>query len=73
MGWISPIIIISKMFMQQLWHEKYSWDEPLPQNLTSLITNYFDSLGDIRQIKIPRWTGFSLECLDVELHEFSDA
>ena len=43
MGWISPIIIIGKMFMQQLRREKYSWDEQLPQNLISSITNYFDS------------------------------
>lgn len=73
MGWISPIIITGKMFMQQLWLNKCGWDDPLPQQLSSSITAYFDTLRDIARFSIPQWIGLSQERCVVQMHGFSDA
>ena len=37
-----------------------------------MIIEYIESLNDISKITIPRWTGFSLELVDIQLHGFSD-
>ena len=29
LGWLSPIVIVSKLLMQQLWLDKNKWDENL--------------------------------------------
>ena len=73
MGWISPIIVAGKIFMQDLWRYNHTWDEPIPLDFVSVITDYVNSLNDISKITIPCWTGFSLKLVDVQLHEFSDA
>ena len=73
MGWISPIIVVGKLFMQQLWKEKYFWDTLLPQKLILSIAKYFNSLLQLVNLPIPRWTGFSLEIIDAQLHGFPDA
>ena len=30
LGWVSPAIIKSKIFLQRLWEEKVDWDDPIP-------------------------------------------
>ena len=65
MGWISPIIVAGKIFMQDLWRYNHTWDEPIPLDFASVIADYVSSLNDISKITIPRWTGFSLEMVDV--------
>jgi len=33
LGWASPVIIISKIIIQELWLKKYDWDTPLAAEL----------------------------------------
>ncbi|XP_037926645.1 uncharacterized protein LOC119661389 [Hermetia illucens] len=33
LGWIQPIIIVSKIFIQRLWLQKLDWDKPVPDQL----------------------------------------
>lgn len=33
-GWISPVVITTKVFTQKLWKEHLDWDEKLPNHLS---------------------------------------
>lgn len=73
LGWVSPVIVVGKMFIQRLWRENHPWDDPLPQSLASSICAFFSSLTELSQLSIPRWTNFSPEIVDAQLHGFADA
>ncbi|XP_062556775.1 uncharacterized protein LOC134221602 [Armigeres subalbatus] len=32
-GLVGPVVVLGKLFLQELWKAKYSWDEPLSQEL----------------------------------------
>ncbi|XP_018397773.1 PREDICTED: uncharacterized protein LOC108775825, partial [Cyphomyrmex costatus] len=72
LGFLSPIIIIAKILIQELWAIKLGWDDPLPCHFTSRWHNFIKNLQDTPQITIPRWIGFSGENR-IEVHGFSDA
>ena len=36
LGLLGPVIITTKIFMQQLWKKKFDWDDPLPHLLVSI-------------------------------------
>ncbi|XP_054259368.1 uncharacterized protein LOC128984109 [Macrosteles quadrilineatus] len=72
-GFLSPLIMVAKCFMQLLWTQGLDWDDPLPSDLAHkwhvFTSNTKDHLG---QIKIPR--AFPLaHSSDIELHGFCDA
>jgi len=73
LGWIAPIIITAKIFMQELWAIRLDWDEELPGELKSRWTNYVAQFENITAISIPRWTGLSNTNCAVEIHGFADA
>lgn len=71
-GFIAPIVITAKIFIQTLWRHSLDWDEPVPHQLMSEWENFMISVNDISEIRIPRWlqmTGTS----SIELHGFCDA
>ncbi|XP_075150364.1 uncharacterized protein LOC142224476 [Haematobia irritans] len=71
-GWITPVVIRSKILMQQLWLEGTDWDEPInPDSLTNWETLQLD-LPHIEDIKIPRWIQFTPSS-NIEIHGFCDA
>ncbi|XP_011157571.1 uncharacterized protein LOC105194386 [Solenopsis invicta] len=71
--WATPVIIIAKILMQELWIRTCDWDEPLPTDLNERWKTYRGSLQSLDKIRIPRWTGLSKHVIHVELHGFSDA
>lgn len=73
LGWLSPIIITAKVFMQELWAIRLDWDEELSSNLRSRWLNFRNQLDNVTTISIPRWFGTRASALAVELHGFSDA
>ncbi|XP_074106315.1 uncharacterized protein LOC141532055 [Cotesia typhae] len=72
LGFLSPLIIQAKMFMQELWLVKLSWDTPLPDNLCNKWRAFKKQLIAINIIKIPRWIHSSTHSI-LEIHGFSDA
>lgn len=60
LGWLSPVIITAKIFLQQLWINRIDWDVEL--NLSSL-----------KSIKISRWLRYKPNATLYELHGFADA
>ncbi|XP_076652424.1 uncharacterized protein LOC143358834 [Halictus rubicundus] len=73
LGWIAPVVVRGKIFIQELWSAKLGWDEPLPDELVSQWNKFEKDLQDISSISVPRWLGYSASSSVVELHGFSDA
>ncbi|XP_033231516.1 uncharacterized protein LOC117182529, partial [Belonocnema kinseyi] len=73
LGWVSPVIIVAKVFMQKLWMNSVSWYETLPQELSDVWQSYCEELLILRQCSIPRWTGQGFEVMCSTIQGFSDA
>ncbi|XP_044014169.1 uncharacterized protein LOC122856520 [Aphidius gifuensis] len=73
LGWITPVIIIGKIFLQKLWNKRVDWDEQLDNELQLEWQTYCKHLQDVNCLKIPRWLHTAPDNLSVEIHGFSDA
>ncbi|XP_076376168.1 uncharacterized protein LOC143258753 [Megalopta genalis] len=72
LGLISPIVIVAKLILQQLWQTQTGWDQSIPQNLHSQWLQYRQDISKVGAMNISRCA--ISECLDdIELHGFSDA
>ena len=72
LGWLSPIIIRAKVYIQELWIRQKDWDEPVDDDLKAAWVSFKEQLPDIENISIPRWV-FTTRTSRWELHGFSDA
>ena len=66
LGFLAPVTIQTKLFMQELWQRKIDWDEPLP---TDLRTQWLDIASNLQQtsaFSIPRY------CFDSN-HSYNEA
>ena len=73
LGWLSPVVITAKIFLQTLWLDKLPWDENVPPALRSIWSEYSAQLPMLNEIEIPRWVGCRRDSARCELHGFSDA
>lgn len=73
LGWITPVIVTSKIFMQRLWSLKLDWDESLPSDCLEYWQEYYVKLSCLENISVPRWTHYGSDTLQGSLHGFSDA
>ncbi|VDK40481.1 unnamed protein product [Cylicostephanus goldi] len=73
MGWVSPVLFRSKIFLQSLWKEKLHWDDTLPDDMTEMWKS-ITAKWTIPIISIPRQLVVS-EVHDsvFQLHVFTDA
>ena len=72
LGWLGPIVILAKLLMQQLWEAKFDCDEAVSVKIQVKWKLFCDHLHRILSVRIPRWTGVSLEC-HIQLNCFSVA
>ncbi|XP_059048841.1 uncharacterized protein LOC131844082 [Achroia grisella] len=74
LGWIAPLLVKTKIFIQRLWIQKYSWDEEISQSLIDewkIIKYDFKNVSDIH---IDRWLHtYNKEKEAIEIHGFCDA
>ena len=54
-------------------HLKVGWDEDFPYEISDRWQNWLQDLSSISEIKIPRWSGYSLQCELLEIPGFADA
>ena len=69
LGWVSPLTVRGKMFIQTLWKEKMGWDQKLNPDQIKVI---YDILVDLRRVTefiFPRHVLYE----HTELHVFTDA
>ena len=75
LGFLAPILLIPKLLIQNLFREKYDWDDPAPENLKNQWHQWLGELPNISSIFIDRClkpvSGRTVST--VELHYFCDA
>nr|XP_041631491.1 uncharacterized protein LOC121502313 [Drosophila kikkawai] len=72
LGLVTPIIIVAKIILQELWLLKLHWDESVPQGIHTAWMSLLSSLTSLESIAIPRY------CLQpaiqsLQIHGFCDA
>lgn len=65
---IGPVVVKAKMFMQQLWTNKISWDERLPPPLYDEWNTYYEELFEIVQIRLPRCVIGVNKAIRIQIH-----
>ncbi|KAL0853130.1 hypothetical protein ABMA27_012894 [Loxostege sticticalis] len=73
LGLIGPIVVKTKLFMQEVWKSKVNWDSPLPPNLLVEWAKILKDLKEMGTIQIPRAVLNRPNVESVELVGFSDA
>jgi len=72
LGFLAPVVISAKIFIQELWSLKLGWDDPLPLPTLNKWTQFINFLQDIPKLKFPRWINLNSE-QEFEIHGFCDA
>lgn len=72
LGLLSPVIIVVKVLLQQLWLLKIGWDDTVPDSTARVWNRFVDSLQALSAVRVPRHA-IGTEPMYVELHVFSDA
>lgn len=73
LGFLAPMIMRAKTFMQQLWIGTFDWDDELPLNLQQDWQAIKTTLQLCSKINVPRWAGFTKKHNNVSLVGFCDA
>ena len=55
LGYLCPVIIKAKIFMQQLWEKNMSWDDPLPTSLRNEWAKIVYYLENLSKIQFPHY------------------
>lgn len=71
-GYLAPVVIRAKAFLQELWKSKLSWDEQLSKDISERWINFFNDLSAINEVRIPRWLQ-TTDGRDIQLFGFADA
>jgi hypothetical protein len=75
LGFIAPVHVKAKMFIQKLWKDQFDWDSPLPSELNQEWVNLHNELASISTTSIPRRYFSSMPDPEdsYQLHVFCDA
>ncbi|XP_053692165.1 uncharacterized protein LOC128740628 [Sabethes cyaneus] len=73
LGLVGPVIVRAKIFLQDLWKSKFSWNETITGELRSWWLEFRETLSGLTHINVPRWIGFSTETVSAEIHGFCEA
>ncbi|XP_024877299.1 uncharacterized protein LOC112458094 [Temnothorax curvispinosus] len=72
-GWVTPVTINAKIFLQQLWQAKVEWDEAIADDLFAQWKTTHASLATINGLHVDRWVRYGSDTANCELHGFCDA
>ncbi|XP_011883919.1 PREDICTED: uncharacterized protein LOC105571059 [Vollenhovia emeryi] len=73
LGWVTPVTVTAKIFMQSLWRTGIAWDDELSPEHAEQWLSLYSQLPGLNAIKIPRWTNQGADTRLIELHGFADA
>ncbi|XP_063389642.1 uncharacterized protein LOC134675361 [Cydia fagiglandana] len=70
-GYVSPISVLGKALMQEIWRTGIDWDSPIPVSLAPAWRSFIDNVQQLRDLEIPRHVpAFNREAY---MHVFCDA
>lgn len=72
LGFLAPVLIIGKIFLQQLWQLKEAWDAVLSSEIQEKWNTYCNNLEEFKQLSTPRGV-VCAENNQFEIHGFCDA
>lgn len=73
-GYASPLLLRSKLFLQNLWRMRLGWDTVLLADLQEEWVSVMTDLLEAQQVEVPRWYGLRPHNVNLaELHCFADA
>lgn len=73
LGWLSPCVITTKIFMQKLWLLQVDWDDKLSDRIVTEWLNIRQQFVTSCAVKIPRWLGLKNDADHISTHGFCDA
>ena len=75
LGFLSPVVLLPKILLQEIWQVGRDWDESLPTEFTDRWMEWTNDLQALKTLTIPRcYSLFSgSESMTASLHIFSDA
>ncbi|XP_058820716.1 uncharacterized protein LOC131682920 [Topomyia yanbarensis] len=73
LGLVGPVIVLAKLFMQELWRNQRTWDEPLEEEVQQRWLQFRANLTSLEHLTVPRWVVPCIEPTIVEVHGFCDA
>jgi len=73
LGWAAPVVVVAKIFLQELWLLCCEWDAPLPEESATLWADYTVDLVSLNSVRIPRWIDQLRDNQSLEIHGFADA
>ncbi|XP_055910668.1 uncharacterized protein LOC129945032 [Eupeodes corollae] len=71
-GYISPVTILGKILIQDVWRSKADWDDELATDILERWKELWREITCLEQFRIERWIGTS-PGVPIEIHGFSDA
>ena len=72
LGMLSPVTLIARLFIAELWEKKFGWDQPLPPSITAQWHTIEKELNAASHLELCRWVHFD-QTQPVSLHIFTDA
>lgn len=72
LGFLSPVVVKAKIYMQKLWNAELGWDEKIEGDLLKPWLQFRSALPLVSEISIPRYVFFPT-AIATELHGFADA
>jgi len=72
LGFLAPVLVKGKVFLQQLWQMKINWDSPLPADIKSIWHQFWTDYVELQLLEIPR-KAKEAPFQEFEIHGFSDA
>ena len=70
-GWLLPVFVKGKVFLQELWLLKVDWDDPLPQDVLDRWHLFTQTLSKLSEVSVPRFLDRHNQ--STEIHIFTDA
>ncbi|KAL7295068.1 hypothetical protein TKK_0011536 [Trichogramma kaykai] len=72
MGWLSPVLVVAKVILQDICLDGADWDAPIDRNLEQRWSLFAAALPDVAANRVTRWLGVA-EDDEWQLHGFADA
>ncbi|XP_071652192.1 uncharacterized protein [Temnothorax longispinosus] len=73
LGWLTPTIVLAKIFIQSAWLLGLDWDEPLPENEAARWVKFKAELPVLSNIRVPRALAKGTTNYLRTVHGFADA
>jgi len=73
LGLYLPFVNSLKSLLHKSWLLKLEWDEQLPTEITSFLSDFDKDIESLSKHSIERWFQYDTGCNNIEIHAFSDA